>query len=79
VSCPHSGGAGERQPHKLLSEREFDILRSLVHGKSVNEIADELKISNKTVSTHKARLMQKMDFHNNAEMVRYAVEHGLLE
>jgi DNA-binding NarL/FixJ family response regulator len=74
-----SGGAGERQPHELLSEREFDILRSLVRGKSVNEIADELKISNKTVSTHKARLMQKMDFHNNAEMVRYAVEHGLLE
>lgn len=74
-----SGGASERQPHEILSEREFDIMRLLVQGKGVNEIADELKISNKTVSTHKARLMQKMDFHNNAELVRYAVAHGLVE
>jgi DNA-binding NarL/FixJ family response regulator len=74
-----SGGAAERPPHEVLSEREFDILRLLVHGKSVNDIADDLKISNKTVSTHKARLMQKMDFHNNAELVRYAVAHGLVE
>jgi len=72
-------GSEEREPHELLSERELDILRRLVRGMSVNEIADELKISNKTVSTHKARLMQKMDFHNNAELVRYAVAHGLVD
>ena len=72
-------GSAERLPHELLSEREFDIMRLLVHGKSVNDIADELKISNKTVSTHKARLMQKMNFQNNAELVRYAVAQGLLE
>jgi DNA-binding NarL/FixJ family response regulator len=70
---------GERQPHELLSQREFDILRLLAHGKSVNDIADELKISNKTVSTHKARLMQKMNCQSNAELVRYAVAHGLVE
>jgi DNA-binding NarL/FixJ family response regulator len=73
------GGSEEREAHEILSERELDILRRLVHGKSVNEIADELSISNKTVSTHKARLMQKMNFHNNAELVRYAVAHGLVE
>jgi DNA-binding NarL/FixJ family response regulator len=74
-----AGGDSARLPHLLLSERESEILRLLVGGKSVNEIADELSISNKTVSTHKARLMQKMDFHNNAELVRYAVAHGLVE
>ena len=72
------GGPGQRMPHELLSDREFHILRLLVGGKSVNAIADELSISNKTVSTHKARLMQKMNFHNNAELVRYAVAHGLI-
>jgi DNA-binding NarL/FixJ family response regulator len=69
----------ERPPHERLSERELDILRLLVHGKGVNDIADELRISNNTVSTHKARLMQKMDLHTNAELVRYAVAHGLLD
>lgn len=73
------GGAEQRPPHELLSDREFHILRLLVRGRSVNEVAEELAISNKTVSTHKARLMQKMGFDNNSEMVRYAVEHGLIE
>lgn len=73
------GGGPEREPHEILSQREFDIMRLLVHGKSVNDIAEDLKISNKTVSTHKARLMQKMNFQNNAELVRYAVAHRLVE
>jgi len=64
--------------HEQLSEREFQILNMLAKGKSLNEIADELVISNKTVSTHKARLMQKMNFQSNADLVRYAVEHGLV-
>lgn len=70
-----NGGGGA--PHEQLSEREQQILRLLVRGRSVNEIADELVISNKTVSTHKSRLMQKLNLQNNAELVRYGVEHGL--
>ncbi|TXT40604.1 MAG: uhpA [Comamonadaceae bacterium] len=70
---------GHRPPHELLSEREFHIMRLLVRGMSVNDIAEQLLISNKTVSTHKARLMLKLNFHNNAELVRYAVSHGLVE
>lgn len=65
--------------HEHLSDREFQILRLLACGMSVNEIANELAISNKTVSTHKARLMQKMDFRSNAELVRYALTQGLIE
>jgi DNA-binding NarL/FixJ family response regulator len=74
-----AGDSGQRPPHELLSDREFHILRLLVRGMSVNDVAEELVISNKTVSTHKARLMLKMNFRNNAELVRYAVAHGLIE
>lgn len=56
-----------------LSEREFEILGYLAKGVSVNEIASLLGISNKTVSTHKARLMEKMGFTSNADLVRYVL------
>lgn len=62
----------------LLSERETQILRMLVQGKSVNEVAEELVISNKTVSTHKARLMEKLNLQNNAELIRFGVEQHLI-
>jgi len=67
-----------RPAHEQLSDREFQIFRLLAQGKSVNDIAGELAISNKTVSTHKARLMQKMSLGSNADLVRYGVEHGLV-
>lgn len=70
---------GEVAIHERLSERELHILKLFAKGKGVNEIALELFISNKTVSTHKARLMQKMNFQNNADLVRYAADHGLIE
>ena len=66
-------------PHERLSERELHIMKLIALGKSINDIADELFISNKTVSTHKARLMQKLNFQNTAELVRYAADHGLVE
>jgi DNA-binding NarL/FixJ family response regulator len=70
---------GDASPHERLSERELQILKLFAKGKGINEIAEELFISNKTVSTHKARLMQKLNFQNNAELVRYAADHGLIE
>ena len=73
---PQFSGAA---PHERLSERELHILKLFARGRSVNEIADQLFISNKTVSTHKARLMQKLNFSSNAELVRYAADHGLIE
>ncbi|RXZ32900.1 DNA-binding response regulator [Oxalobacteraceae bacterium CAVE-383] len=72
------GHSAQKLPHALLSNREFEIFTRLVRGRSVNEIAEELAISNKTVSTHKARLMQKMGCNNNADLVRYAISHALL-
>jgi len=64
--------------HEQLSEREYEILLLLAKGNSLNQIAEQLAISNKTVSTHKMRLMQKMNFSSNADLVRYAVANGLV-
>lgn len=71
--------AKEDVPHSSLSERELHIMKLFAKGLGINEIANELFISNKTVSTHKARLMQKMNFQSNAELIRYAADSGLIE
>lgn len=64
-------------PHECLSKRESRILGLIVQGKSLNEIAEMLCISSKTVSTHKSRLMQKMALSNNSELLRYGLVHNL--
>ena len=64
-------------PHERLSNREFHILRLLAQDKNMNEIAEILSISSKTVSTHKSRLMQKMGINSNSELLRYALAHKL--
>jgi DNA-binding NarL/FixJ family response regulator len=71
------GDDEQSPPHEQLSSREQRILGLLGQGRTVNEIALELSISNKTVSTHKARLMQKMSFANNAELMRYVFTHDV--
>lgn len=67
----------QRLPHSLLSDRELEVFRLLIAGKGVNEIAAQLAISNKTVSTHKVRLMEKMNLSSMADLVRYAMEHHI--
>lgn len=69
--------AAPRAPHTQLSDRELEVFRLLVQGKSVNDIATQLMISNKTVSTHKVRLMEKMQLTSMAELMRYAMQHDL--
>ncbi|MDD5177273.1 MAG: response regulator transcription factor [Sterolibacterium sp.] len=66
-------------PHELLSEREFQIMQLLVSGRQVSEIATTLHLSPKTVSTYKMRLMQKLAIDNNADLVRYAIQHGITQ
>lgn len=72
-----AGDADQTDPYELLSDRELEILTKLVRGKSINEIAEELCISSKTVSTYKTRLMLKLHLQNNAELVRYGLNHHL--
>lgn len=67
----------QRAPHALLSSREFEVFSLLVMGKRVNDIAEQLNISNKTVSTHKLNLMIKMKIDNTSDLIRYSVDHNL--
>jgi len=68
----------EKPAYMTLSDRELEVFRLLVAGKGVNDIAEQLCISNKTVSTHKTRLMEKLNLSGVAELTRYAMQHGLL-
>jgi DNA-binding NarL/FixJ family response regulator len=71
--------SGDELPHNALSVREFDVFRCLIKGLGVNDIADQLSISNKTVSTHKARLLEKMHLSSIAELTRYAMDNQLFD
>lgn len=68
---------GDRLPHELLSEREYQVFHALAKGEGIKQIAHRLSLSPKTVSTYRSRVLEKMDLAGNAELVRYAVEHGL--
>ncbi len=65
--------------HERLSEREFQVFRSIALGKTLREIADELFLSEKTVGTYRVRIMEKMNMTRNAELVRYAVQKQLID
>jgi DNA-binding NarL/FixJ family response regulator len=65
--------------HTALSDREYQVFQLLVSGKAVSDIAAQLNLSVKTVSTHKARLMEKMGMSNQAELIRYAIAHRLVD
>jgi two-component system, NarL family, invasion response regulator UvrY len=67
----------ELPPHERLAQREFQVLTLIGSGKTVGEIADELALSVKTVSTYRARLLSKMDMKTNAQLIKYAIYHDL--
>jgi DNA-binding NarL/FixJ family response regulator len=72
------GEDAERPPHEGLSEREYHVLCLLASGKTVTQIAAEMSLSVKTISTYRARLLEKMRMKTNAEVTRYAIEHRLV-
>ena len=67
----------DASPHTRLSNREFEVFRLLVAGRGPTEIAEQLRLSVKTVSTHKTRIFEKMGMDSTADLVRYAVDKGL--
>ena len=69
----------EGPAHAVLSDREMQVFQMIAAGKTVSEIADALVLSVKTVSTHKTRIMQKLNFGNQSELIRYALRHGLID
>ena len=73
------GSDSPRPSPERLSEREFQVLRKIAQGKTIGQIAEEMTLSVKTVSTYRTRLLLKMKMKTNAELVRYAVQHGLVD
>jgi two-component system, NarL family, invasion response regulator UvrY len=65
-------------PHERLSDREFEVMRGIASGSSVSEIAEQMHLSVKTVSTYRTRLLEKMGMATNAELTRYAIQNGLV-
>lgn len=69
----------ERPPHETLSDREFEVMRLLASGKTVSEIAEFLSLSDRTISTYRARILNKMFMRTTAELIHYAIQNKLVD
>lgn len=69
----------EQLPHDILSRREYQVMCLMASGKTVSEIAKELSLSVKTISTYRSRILEKMEMKNNAELTRYAINNSLID
>ena len=79
LAAPTRGRPGSASlPHEQLSDREYQVLRMIGQGRTVSEIAGELSLSVKTVSTYRARILEKMDMRTSAELMRYVIAHQLV-
>jgi two-component system invasion response regulator UvrY len=65
-------------PHEVLSDREYEVMLKIAHGRTVKEIASELSLSVKTISTYRTQILRKMHLHNNAAIIRYALRTELV-
>lgn len=72
------GQKKDKKPHELLSNREFEIFKLLALGKTVTQIAESLSIALTTVSTHRSRIMEKLDLRTNSGLTRYAITHHII-
>ena len=73
------GGETDKLPHETLSDREFQVLNLIASGKTVTEIAEELALSVKTISTYRTRILEKMQMKTNAELTHYAIQNRLVD
>jgi two-component system invasion response regulator UvrY len=73
------GPKAARLPHERLSDREFEVMRMIASGKTISQIAEQLHLGVTTVSTHRARILEKMTMTNNAELIRYALHNRLID
>jgi DNA-binding NarL/FixJ family response regulator len=73
------GGQGEQYLHERLSDRELEVLRMVASGKTTSQIGAELHLAVPTVFTYRARIFEKMEMTTTAELIRYALRHGLVD
>lgn len=79
AAMAHSIAAGGSEPAELLSDREYQVLQKMAAGKTPTDIAQELSVSIKTVSTYRARILEKLHLRTTADLIRYAVDHRIAE
>ncbi len=79
LAAAFAGGDAHSSPHEKLSTREFEVFCKLAAGESVSAIAEELFLSVKTVSTHRTRILEKMNLHTNADLTYYAIKNELIQ
>ena len=72
-------GSGSEAPHELLSSREYEVFLLLASARSVTDIAAQLSLSVKTISTYRTRILEKMGMNSSLELIRYAMRHGLVK
>lgn len=68
----------DKKPHEILSNREFEIFKLLAFGKTISQIADALSLAPTTVSTHRSRIMEKLNLSTNSDLTRYAIAHNII-
>ena len=73
----HLGDQGQQELHEILSDRELEVLKQIAKGKSLTEIGNKLNLSPNTISTYRARILEKMNMKTNAELIQYVLEHKL--
>ncbi|MBZ0245284.1 MAG: response regulator transcription factor [Cyclobacteriaceae bacterium] len=73
----HLGDQGQQELHEILSDRELEVLKQIAKGKSLTEIGNKLNLSPNTISTYRARILEKMKMKTNAELIQYVLEHKL--
>ncbi len=69
----------KKEPHEILSDREYQVLCMIASGKTISDIADQLSLSVKTISTYRSRILEKMQLKNNAELTNYAIRNHLID
>ncbi len=74
-----SGSAAAPAPHETLSDREYQVFRLIASGRTASEIASDIGLSVKTISTYRTRLLEKLGMRTNAELMRYALQEGLID
>ncbi len=75
----HAQPDSERRPHEALSDREYQVLRMIASGLTVSQVATRLSLSVKTISTYRARVLEKMNMRTTAELMHYGIQQGLVD
>ena len=68
-----------RAPHESLSDREYQVMLRMAAGKPLKDVAEELNLSVKTVSTYRSRILEKLKLENNSQLILYAIQHNLID